>query len=35
MAISGDLVQEKATGNEDKKILHQVPIYFVFEALAG
>jgi hypothetical protein len=33
--VSGALVQERETLNEDKKMLHQVPIYFVSEALAG
>jgi hypothetical protein len=34
-AVSGALVQERDISKEDKKILHQVPIYFVSEALAG
>jgi hypothetical protein len=33
--VSGALVQEKETMKEDKKISHQVPIYFISEALAG
>jgi hypothetical protein len=33
--VSGALVQEREISKEDKKILHQVPIYFVSEALAG
>jgi hypothetical protein len=34
-AVSGSLVQEREVSKEDKKISHQVPIYFVSEALAG
>jgi hypothetical protein len=34
-AVSGGLVQEREILEEDKKISHQVPIYFGFEALAG
>jgi hypothetical protein len=34
-AVSGALVQEREISKEDKKILHQVPIYFIFEPLAG
>jgi hypothetical protein len=34
-AVSGALVQEREILKEDKKISHQVPIYFVSEALAG
>jgi hypothetical protein len=33
--VSGALVQEREILKEDKKILHQVPTYFVSEALAG
>jgi hypothetical protein len=33
--VSGALVQEREISKEDKKISHQVPIYFVSEALAG
>jgi hypothetical protein len=35
IAISGALEQEREISNGDKKTLHQVPIYFVSEALAG
>jgi hypothetical protein len=35
MAVSGALVQEREIWKGDKKTLHQVPIYFVSEALAG
>jgi hypothetical protein len=34
-AVSGALVQEREISKEDKKTSHQVPIYFVSEALAG
>jgi hypothetical protein len=34
-AISRTLVQEREISKEDKKISHQVPIYFVSEAVAG
>jgi hypothetical protein len=34
-AVNGALVQERETLNEDKKMLHQVAIYFMSEALAG
>jgi hypothetical protein len=34
-AVSGVLVQEREISKEDKKISHQVPIYFIFEPLAG
>jgi hypothetical protein len=33
--LSRALVQEKETGSEDKKIVQQVPIYFISEALSG
>jgi ribosomal protein L21E len=33
--VSVALVQEREISKEDKKISHQVPIYFVSEALAG
>jgi hypothetical protein len=33
--VNRALVQERETLNEDKKMMHQVPIYFVSEALAG
>jgi hypothetical protein len=33
--VSGALVQEKETTKNDTKVSHQVPIYFVSEALAG
>jgi hypothetical protein len=33
--VSGVLVQEKETMKNDNKIVQQVPIYFVSEALAG
>jgi hypothetical protein len=33
--VSRALVQESETLNEDKKMLHQVPIYFMSKALAG
>jgi hypothetical protein len=32
--VSGPIVQEREISKEDKKISHQVPIYFVSEALA-
>jgi hypothetical protein len=34
-AVSGALVQEREISKEGKKLSHQVPIYFVSEALAG
>jgi hypothetical protein len=34
-AISGALIQEREAFKGNKKLLHQVPIYFVFEALDG
>jgi hypothetical protein len=34
-AVSGALVQEKETSKEGTKSSHQVPIYFISEALAG
>jgi hypothetical protein len=34
-AISGALMQEREVLEGDKKALHQVPIYFMSEALAG
>jgi hypothetical protein len=34
-AVSGAHVQERETSKEGKKLSHQVPIYFVFEALTG
>jgi ribonuclease HI len=34
-AVNRALVQERKISNGDKKMLHQVPIYFVSEALAG
>jgi hypothetical protein len=34
-AVSGALVQERKVSKEDKKISHQVLIYFIFEALSG
>jgi hypothetical protein len=34
-AVSRALVQEREVLKEDRKISHQVPIYFVSEALAG
>jgi hypothetical protein len=33
--VSGALVQERETLKEGRKLLHQVPIYFISEALAG
>jgi hypothetical protein len=33
--VSGALVQEREISKEGKKLSHQVPIYFVSEALAG
>jgi hypothetical protein len=33
--VSRALVQERETLKEDKKLSHQVPIYFVFEALTS
>jgi hypothetical protein len=33
--VSRALVQERETLNGNKKMLHQVPIYFVSEALVG
>jgi hypothetical protein len=33
--VSGAIVQEIGTLNGDKKMLHQVPIYFVSKALVG
>jgi hypothetical protein len=35
MVVSGALVQEREILNGNKKMLQQVPIYFVSEALAG
>jgi hypothetical protein len=35
MAVGGALVEESEVLKGDKKTLHQVPIYFVSEALAG
>jgi ribonuclease HI len=35
IVVSRVLVQERETSKEDRKLLHQVPIYFIFEALAG
>jgi hypothetical protein len=34
-AVSRALVQEREVSKENKKISHQVPIYFVSEALVG
>jgi hypothetical protein len=34
-AVSGALIQEREVSKEGKKLLHQVPIYFISEALAG
>jgi hypothetical protein len=34
-AVSGALVQEKETSKEGTKSSHQVPIYFISEALTG
>jgi hypothetical protein len=34
-AVSEALVQEREISREDRKLSHQVPIYFVSEALAG
>jgi hypothetical protein len=34
-AVSGALIQEREMFKENKKLSHQVPIYFVFEALVG
>jgi hypothetical protein len=33
--VSGALVQERETTKENNKVLHQIPIYFVSEALVG
>jgi hypothetical protein len=33
--VSGDLMQEKETMKNEKKISHQVPVYFISEPLAG
>jgi hypothetical protein len=33
--ISGALVQEREISKEGRKLSHQVPIYFVSEALTG
>jgi hypothetical protein len=33
--VSGALIQERETTKDNKKVSHQVPIYFVSEALAG
>jgi hypothetical protein len=33
--VSGALVQEREISKEGRKLSHQVPIYFVSEALAG
>jgi hypothetical protein len=33
--VSGSLVKEREVSKEDKKISHEVPIYFVSKALAG
>jgi hypothetical protein len=33
--VSGALVQEREISKEGRKLSHQVPIYFVFKALAG
>jgi hypothetical protein len=33
--VSGALVQERETFKENKKLSHQVPTYFVYEALIG
>jgi hypothetical protein len=35
IAVRGALVQEGGISNGDKKMLHQVPIYYVSEPLAG
>jgi hypothetical protein len=35
IAVSGALMQEKQISKEGRKLSHQVPIYFVSEALAG
>jgi hypothetical protein len=35
IVVSRVLVQERETSKEDRKLPHQVPIYFVSEALAG
>jgi hypothetical protein len=34
-AVSSALVQEREILKEDKKLLQKVPIYFIFDALAG
>jgi hypothetical protein len=34
-AVSGALIQERETTKDNKKVSHQVPIYFVSKALAG
>jgi hypothetical protein len=34
-AVSGALIQEREMFKENKKLSHQVPIYFVFKALVG
>jgi hypothetical protein len=33
--VSGALVQERKTTKENNKVPHQIPIYFVSEALVG
>jgi hypothetical protein len=33
--VSGALIQEREILKEEKKLLHQVPIYFIFEALTS
>jgi hypothetical protein len=33
--VSGTLVQEREVSKEGQKLSHQVPIYFISEALAG
>jgi hypothetical protein len=33
--VSGALIQEREVSKEGKKLSHQVPIYFISEALAG
>jgi hypothetical protein len=33
--VSGALVQQREIFKEGRKLSHQVPIYFVFEALTG
>jgi hypothetical protein len=33
--MSGALIQEREIYKDNKKLSHQVPIYFIFEALAG